>query len=177
MYLVPLKILYLVMLSVGLFGCAADKKLDLEADKESSVFKKKSTEKYVIFSPLKGVLVQNGTPLPRVKIIRNLSWNGSDGGVKEEFYTDENGHFSLPIREENLSLNMLDQFVAKADLEYELNGEKHYLWSSSKFFPEIYTETDGPISGLICDISMEEIPVPMGPTSILTLCRWENMPK
>ncbi len=149
------------------------------------MFGKSKTEKYVIFSPMEGMLMQNGQPLPNTKIIRRLRWNGNDDGLVQEFSSDDQGRFSLPIYEEDLSLSMLSQFVAKADLEIETetetetetDSEDSYLWSSSKFYPEIYTETDGPMSELVCDIEAEEIPVPMGPTAILTKCRWKNMPK
>lgn len=121
--------------------------------------------------------MQNGKPLPKAKIIRRLRWNGNEEGLIEEFSTDDQGRFSLPVHEEELSLGMLGQFVGKVDLEVETENGTDYLWTSSKFFPEIYTETGGKISDLVCDIEAEEIAVPMGPTSILTRCRWKNMPE
>lgn len=141
------------------------------------MFTKGSTEKYVIFSPMEGVLMQNGEPLPNTKIVRRLRWNGNDDGLVEEFLTDDQGRFSLPVHEEELAIGMLGQFVGKADLEIESDHGRDYLWTSSKFYPEIYSETGGEISGLVCDIESEEIAVPMGPTSILTKCRWKNMPE
>ncbi|MFA7555963.1 MAG: DUF6795 domain-containing protein [Spongiibacteraceae bacterium] len=141
------------------------------------MFAKRSTENFVIFSPLEGTLVQNGRPLVDTKIIRRLSWNGNEEGLIHEFTTDKNGYFKLPIYEEALSLGILNQFVGKADLEINTGSENIYLWTSSKFFPEIFTETNGQITDLVCDINAEEIAVPMGPTSILTRCRWKNMPK
>lgn len=141
------------------------------------MFGKKSTQTYVIFSPMQGVLLQDGKPLANTKIIRKLAWNGNEDGVVEEFVTDENGYFSLPVYEQELSLGMLNQFVGKADLEFETPTQRDYLWTSSKFFPEIFAETDGELEDLVCDIASEEIAVPMGPTSILTRCRWKNIPE
>lgn len=142
------------------------------------MFGKNSMQSYVIFSPMQGVLMQDGKPLAHTKIIRRLRWNGNDeDGVVEEFMTDEAGRFSLPIYEEKLSLGMLSQFVGKADLEVEINAQRDYLWTSSKFYPEIYAETGGQVEDLVCDLGSEEIAVPMGPTSILTKCRWKNMPE
>jgi len=141
------------------------------------MFGKGKTENYVIFSPMEGVLMQNGKPLAGASIVRTLWWNGNVEGLVEEFKTDDKGRFSLPIHEEELKLGMLDQFVGKADLEIETESGNEYLWSSSKFFPEIFTETEGELRGLVCDTKSEEIAVPMGPTSILTRCRWSNMPE
>ena len=139
---------------------------------------KSAKEKYVIFSPMQGVLMQNGKPLAYTKIIRRLRWNGNDEeGLVEEFMTDEAGRFSLPIHEEQLALGMLSQFVGKADLEVGTAEGREYLWSSSKFSPEVFAETDGELNELTCDMASEEIAVPMGPTSILTKCRWKNMPE
>lgn len=141
------------------------------------MFGKKSKQSYVIFSPLQGVLMQNGKPLANTTITRQLSWNGNDDGLVEEFTTDEQGRFSLPIHEEQLSLGMLNQFVGKADLEIKSEKGQEYLWTSSKFSPEMFAETGGEVNDLVCDIEFEEIAVPMGPTSILTKCRWKNMPE
>lgn len=160
-----------------LTGCGSDKSLNNEHDKEPEMFFKEKKENYVIFSPLEGVLMQGGKPLPNTKIIRKLRWNGNEEGLVEEFLTDNNGNFSLPIHEEELSLNMLSQFVGKADLEFETEAERDYIWSSGKFSAEIFTETAGEISGLVCDIEAEEIAVPMSPLPILTKCRWKNMPE
>ena len=121
--------------------------------------------------------MQDGEPLPNAKIIRRLKWNGNEDGLVEEFVTDSQGRFSLPMHEEELSLGMLNQFVASADLEIETENGRDYLWTSSKFFPEIYTETNGKVAELVCDINVEEIAVPMGATSILTKCRWKDMPE
>jgi hypothetical protein len=167
----------LVMIFVAfLSGCSADNSSNTEPDQEPKMFGKNSTQTYVIFSPMKGVLLQDGKPLANAKIIRTLSWNDNDKKLVEEFVTDEQGRFNLTIHEEQLSLSMLSQFVGKADLEFETDAQRDYLWTSSKFYPEIYAETDGEVEDLVCDIAAEEIAVPMGPTSILTKCRWKNMP-
>lgn len=158
-------------------ACNADNATNNEVLKAEDMFSKKKSENYVIFSPLEGVLMQEGNPLANTKIIRRLKWNGNEDGLVETFTSDELGRFSLPIHEEELSLGMLNQFVASADLEIETENGSDYLWTSSKFFPEIYTETDGKVAELVCDIASEEIAVPMGATSILTKCRWKDMPE
>lgn len=140
------------------------------------MFNKAEKENYVIFSPMEGVLLKNGAPLPNTKIIRKLRWNGNEDGLVEEFFTDEKGYFSLPIHEEELSLNMLSQFVAKAELEAETEDGIFEFWYSSKLVPELHSETEGPITDLVCQIDAEEIAVPVSPIAILTKCHWKDMP-
>lgn len=140
------------------------------------MFIKAKKENYVIFSPMEGVLLKNGAPLPNTKIIRKLRWNGNEDGLVEEFFTDEKGYFFLPIHEEELSLNMLSQFVAKAELEAETEDGISEFWYSSKLVPELHSETEGPITDLVCQIDAEEIAVPVSPIAILTKCHWKDMP-
>ncbi len=175
---ISLVIIFVALLSALLSGCNTDTSSNTESDREPEMFGKKSSQTYVIFSPMQGVLMQDGKPLSHTKIIRRLRWNGNDEeGLVEEFMTDEAGRFSLPIHEEQLSFGMLSQFVGKADLEVEIAESTEYLWTSSKFTPEVFAETEGELKELICDMASEEIAVPMGPTSILTKCRWKNMPE
>ncbi len=144
------------------------------------MFGKKSSQTYVIFSPMHGVLMQDGKLLSHTKIIRRLRWNGNDEeGLVEEFMTDETGRFSLPIHEVQLSPGMLSQFVGKADLEVETNNGIDTIWFSSKLMPEVYSETGEPLSELVCDTEVEEVPVFIGGNivpNIITKCRWKNMP-
>ncbi len=141
------------------------------------MFIKPSTETYVIFSPMEGVLMKDGQPLPNTKIVRTLRWNDNEGGLTETFTTDEEGRFSLPIHEVDLTLGMLTQFVAKAELSVYSKNDDNLLWYSSKLHPEIFSETNGKAENLTCDISSDEIAIQADPIPILTKCRWANMPK
>lgn len=72
-------------------------------------------------------------------------------------------------------MGIFNQFVAK--IELIVNGDD-VIWYGNKMFPEIYTETNGPVQGLVCDISSEETAVFRGDSvvpNILTRCRWKNM--
>lgn len=158
-------------------GCGLDTPSNNEHDKESDMFFKAKKENYVIFSPLAGVLLKNGEPLSNTKIIRKLRWNDNEEGLVEEFLTDDKGYFSLPIHEEELSLNTLSQFVAKTELEVEIDSVNYELWYNTKFEPELHSETDGPVDNLLCDLALEEITVRAGVSKISTKCRWKNMPE
>lgn len=167
-------------LGILLLGCEADVSRDKEADEEPSMFMKRKMENYVIFSPMEGVLKENGKPLANTKIIRRLRWNSNDEGLVEEFITDDQGRFSLPIHEESLALGMLNQFVSSAKLEVQIKNNIIDVWYNSKLLPELHAETGGSISELICDLNNEEIPVYINESiiaDIMTRCRWKNMPK
>lgn len=136
-----------------------------------------TTKNYIIFSPLEGVLLQNGSPLPNAKIIRKLRWNGNEDGLITYFFSDDNGKFLLPVYEESLTLGLLDQFVSNAQIDVELDGKVYELWYSNKFEEHIYAENKAPVKGLVCDINDSELAVHSGLTTILSRCRWDDMPR
>lgn len=141
------------------------------------MFFKPTTKQYVIASPMEGVLMKDGEPLPNAKIIRTLRWNGNQEGLTTIFYSNDQGYFSLPAHEETLTLGALEQFAANASFDVELNGKVHELWYNGKLAPELYAETGEPINELICDVDAEEIVVPGKYSNIMTRCRWREMPE
>ncbi len=157
-----------------LLGCNADNSLPT---KDSHVFIKPTTETYVISSPMEGVLMKDGQPLANTKIIRTLRWNDNEDGLTETFTTDEQGRFSLPIHEVDLTLGMLAQFVASVKLEAKIDGKIIDIWYNNKFEKGLNAETDGAISGLACELTAEEIVVETGLSKVMTICRWDNMPE
>jgi hypothetical protein len=170
--------LFLFFNVLVLIGCDAGVSNNKKVNTEQGMFTKQATENYVIFSPMEGVLLKGGVPLSNAKIIRRLTWNDNEEGLVEEFTTDEQGSFSLPIHEEALSIGMLSQFVASAQLEVLYEGDLHDIWYNSRLGNGEYLETDGPARELICDLNQEEGVVEISSlVRILTKCRWANMPK
>ncbi len=173
-----MRFVLVMILALLLIGCEAEKDSLNPSEIKTMFGKKKKT--YVISSPMEGVMMKGGTPLPNTKIIRTLSWNGIDEERQElvqEFITDDGGHFSLPVQEDRMALGMLTQFVSSTALEAEIDGQKVFLWYSKNFEGSIYAETEGPISNLVCDIVNEEMRVASNQTNITTVCRWANMPE
>ena len=120
--------------------------------------------------------MQNGKPLANTSITRRLRWNGNDEGLVEEFVTDEQGRFSLPIHEEALALGMLNQFVSSAKLEVKIKDQIFDVWYNNKFEAELHAETNGLVSDLVCDLGVEEVVVKAGLSKIMTICRWKDIP-
>lgn len=184
--MLSMKHLIVTITIVLLAGCSEDvnTSADSETDKGSEMFLnvllgKNPKTTYVIASPMEGVLMQNGQPLAHTKIIRSLNWTGRDEGrLEQEFTTDEQGRFSLPVHEEQLVLGKLTQFSCSSYIVVDMGEQRLDIWYSTKFEKEIYAESNGQkLNDLICDISNEEITVRPDVSSISTICRWEGMPE
>lgn len=141
------------------------------------MLRKVEKKTYVIFSPLEGVLMDGGQPLPNASLTRRLRWNGNDEGLVQSFTSDDQGRFSLPVHEEALTLGKLTQFVAKADISVEFEGVYQDVWYSTKFEPEIFAETGAQLRELVCDLEKAEVTVRPGVSKVSTICRWANMPE
>ena len=149
------------------------------ANKESSmlgIFGKKGAEKYVISSPLKGVLVREGKVLANTKVIRRLSWSGNDAGVVDEFITDDEGYFDIPTHEELLTIGKLTEFVGTIALYIDSIDDDNFFYHSSKRSAEIYSDTKEPLKELVCDMAQEEALVDISRVGIFSRCKWQGMP-
>lgn len=138
----------------------------------------KSTNTYVITSEKSGVLLKGGQPLANAKIIRVLTWNGNEEGLREEFFTDDEGMFTLPAHEEVLELHMLNQFVAKTKLYYDTEEDDNKFWFNSKMDQEEDSETGGKVKDFMCDLDNDNVPVFVAGASIpkiMTKCRWNGI--
>ncbi|MFT6909756.1 MAG: hypothetical protein ACJAS1_006483 [Oleiphilaceae bacterium] len=168
-----------------LLGCSGESVSEESTSKETAskesvmfgLFGKKEEEKYVISSPLEGVLVKDGKPLPRTKITRYLSWTGYEGEKVDEFFTDDHGRFTIPAYEEMLNLGTLNQFVGKTLLIAVVNSKEIDIWLVAKFDGEIYSDLQGPLEGLVCDVNTTKSSLKVKHSIISTKCRWQGMPE
>lgn len=166
----------LALLCLLMAGCTEKPVANPQPERESSMFTQAEKKKYVISSPLEGVLMNGDQPLSNATITRRLRWNGNEEGLVQNFTTDEQGRFSLPVHEEELILGMFNQFVAKTDMSVEIDGVNYDIWYSTKFEPEVFAETGSQAQELVCDIAAVEVTVRPGISKISTICRWKNMP-
>jgi len=158
--------------------CKSNQAINKTANKESSVlglFGKDEKEKYVISSPLDGILVRDGKPLANTKIIRRLRWNGNDEGVVDEFITDDKGYFSIPAHEEQLSIGKLAQFVSNIELFSESETDDNFFWYSNKFSGELFSDFESPIEGLTCQLDEKETRFELKHCAIYSKCKWKQI--
>lgn len=178
-----MKLLINLLCFFTLLGCSAEsvseQKIETVKVKEESnmfgLFGSKEEKTYVIASPLEGRLIKNGDPLVNVKIIRKVYWNGNEEGVVDEFTADENGFFKIPVLEKILTLNSMVEFVAKVELFVEKESDDNFFWYSVKRSEEIYSDYDGPLVNLVCDLDEPELTVEMKEFPAMTRCRWDGM--
>jgi len=132
---------------------------------------------YVIGSAFKGQLQKDGKPLVNTTVIRRLRWNGNEDGIEQEFTTDENGVFDLPVHEEMLNIPALTEYVGKTDLFAVVDGERDQFWFLAKMDNAEHSEFDETPKGVVCELnsSIERIEVNHGLGG--GKCTWENMPK
>ena len=156
-----------------LTGCAEEKKEDML----EPLMQKSQKKSYVIASPLIGVLKNNGEPLSEVKIKRKLTWNDNQEGIFQEFATDKNGNFSLPLHEEAFSMSSLVEFVAQQKVWVIHEGEEVLIWLSSNRNGKLYGETaDIDIGTVNCELTDEFARVFGENQSLLgTKCRWDSI--
>lgn len=142
------------------------------------IFNSKVTKNYVIASPLSGVLMKGGKALPNTKIFRRLTWNGNETGLIQEFMTNDEGYFTLPVHEEELTMSGITEFVASNTLYFEEEKDDNFFWLSPKRTEKLFSDYGGEIEGLVCDLDNEEKRVtPSGAdTYIFSKCSWNNMP-
>jgi hypothetical protein len=168
----------LAILAGGVIGCS---QADLPAEIASQDFKMESSKDTlrVTSSPLNGQILKAGIPVSNAKIIRKVQSNATEPEwLVDEFQTDENGFFSIPVKEEFYSLNMVTQFVSSTRLDVEIDGELHNFWFNAKYKDSLFAENgEVEIEGLVCDLENQKIRVSQVYAAVLTKCRWSNMPK
>jgi len=132
---------------------------------------------YVTSSPLQGKILHKGTPVANARILRKVRSNKHESWVSEEFSTDDNGNFNLPVKEEAYELG-LTQFVSATQVDVELNGEWVNFWYSNNTRGELNSEFGGEQpQGLVCDLTQDEIIINGSGFGILAKCQWNNMPE
>jgi len=137
---------------------------------------KKPLQNYVLSSPIEGILMKGGKPLANTKIIREINWFEGEEKVFEEFTSNDNGVFSLPVYEKELKLGKLTQFVVNSYLyAHEIDpNDDNLFYTSSNFGGKLYLDTEkGPLINLICELTQ-----PLNGTGldspIYSRCTWQG---
>ena len=170
-------IIILILTLAASIGCSDEKTPLIQNHKENSMFGfgNKSEETFVTSSPIEGKIMNEGLPVTNARIVRKVRSNKHQDWVVEEFSTDENGFFNLPVREETYALG-LTQFVSATQVDIEINGELINFWYSNNSLGRLYSEFGGEaLRDLICELTQEEIIINGDSYGILAKCHWSGM--
>ncbi len=132
---------------------------------------------YVIASPLEGKLLKDGIPLANVKLKRKLTWNANQEGVFQEYRSDSEGNFSLPLHQDSFKMSSITEFVAQQKVWVIEDGEEDLIWLSTNRNGKLYGETADKNIGIVtCELSNEFERVFGENQSLLgTKCRWKSI--
>lgn len=138
-------------------------------------FGNKNEETFVTSSPIEGKILNEGIPVANARIFRKVRSNNHQDWVVEEFNTDENGFFSLPIREETYSLGLI-QFVSATQIDIEINGQLINFWYSNNSRGNLFSEFGGEaLKNLVCELTQNEIIINGDGYGVLAKCHWLGM--
>jgi hypothetical protein len=172
-------VIALLFMLLASSGCLDENTSLIQNHKENNMFGfgNNSEETFVTSSPIEGKILNEGLPVANARIVRKVRSNKHQDWVVEEFSTDENGFFSLPVREETYSLG-LTQFVSATQVDIEIDSELVNFWYSNSLKGEIYAELGGTeLEELSCELTSEKIIINGDFHNILTKCTWNNMPE
>lgn len=84
----------------------------------------------VLFPPMEGKITYEGKPAANAKIIVHVFWK-DEIGEKEEFHTNENGEFSIPIKKTKVRIPPLAEFVVTQQVSVNFNENDFTIWSKA----------------------------------------------
>ena len=129
-------------------------------------------EEVVLCSPMEGVITLEGKPVSNAKIKRNIKWQ-DDEGETDTYYTDENGYFSLPIKQTTVRLNKITQFVMGQEITVFYENNEYVIWGGAKGGKEVYAELGGRPINMKCELTSEGESIRSDNTLLFTLCKWD----
>lgn len=128
----------------------------------------------VLFSPLEGHVLLNGSPASGAEITRIIKLQGEEYS-EEKFKADSHGHFKLPLVREELELTPLNQFLASQRIFVQYKDEEYLIWNFGKMDTDIHSELGGSPIDLTCNLTDElrRVETPRG--GLMTICHWREL--
>jgi len=141
----------------------------------ASMFQK-AEEEVVLFSPMEGRITLNGKPAASARIERFIKWQ-DETGEKDNFTTDQNGHFNLPIKKATVKLSTISKFVIAQELRVYIQDEVYLIWTMGTGNKIEFGELGGKPQNLHCELSDEMTRVEVDDGLLGTSCKWDNIVK
>jgi len=134
----------------------------------------KAQEDVVLFSPMEGVITFDGTPVNGAKIERFLKWK-DETGETDSFTTDHAGHFFLPIKKDNITVNIMTTFVVEQKLSVTYKNQVYIIWVMGKDSKNEFGELGGEPVNFKCDLADDDRPMRLESALLLTKCTWDSI--
>ncbi len=131
-------------------------------------------EGVVLFSPMEGKLTIEGKLAAGIKIVRWLIWKDNEG-EKEEFYTNENGNFSIPIKKDLVKLSPLSQFVMSQTILAYHEQKEIPIWVKSKRSKVEFGELGGKPKNFRCELTKKRTRIENDDGLFSTSCKWDSI--
>lgn len=132
----------------------------------------KPEEEVVLCSPMEGIITYENKPVAMAKLVRLIKWK-DDIGETDNVITDENGHFSFPIKKQKVKLSKISQFVIAQEISAYFNNNEYVIWTMGKGSKVLYGELGGKPENLHCELTGEIIPVDVDDGLLGTSCKWD----
>lgn len=134
-----------------------------------SFFGKK--QEVVIASPLSGVITYEGSPVDHAKVERWLRWQNKRT-ERIVTFTDEKGHFDLPLRADQVTLTPLSRHIVHQRVTVYFQGKETVIWSLGTSNTTIYGELNGLAKELIYELGGDPEHIDVESGLLYTLCKW-----
>lgn len=111
--------------------------------------------KLVLFSEVKGIVVNQGKPLARTEVVRTFHWMWNNKEYQDRTKTDELGKFTLPkFSLYSIAANVFPhEPVIHQNITIKVNAKDYKAWVASKRNYDDNGELDGQPINIICDIA------------------------
>ena len=110
----------------------------------------------VLFSPMEGKITYEGKPASNAKIVVHVLWK-DDIGEKQEFFTNEKGEFSLPIKKAKVRIPPLAEFVVTQQITVIFDGKDYVIWSKANFGTDEYGGLEGYLKNVQCELTEKRV--------------------
>lgn len=128
----------------------------------------------VLSSPLEGTITFDSKPAAKAEIIRTLKWK-DDIGETETYFTDEQGRFSLPLKQAKVRIPPLAEFVISQTILVRYAGQEVQIWGRTKRGTAIYDELGGRPVNFRCELTDEIEFLDVSDGLFGTSCKWDNL--
>ena len=126
----------------------------------------------VLFSPMEGKITFEGKPAANAKIIVHVFWK-DDVGEKEEFQTNENGEFNIPIKKTKVRIPPLAEFVVTQQVSVIFKSESFVIWSKATSGTDEYGGLGGNPKNVRCELTEKRKKQENFSGLFSTSCRWD----